>query len=80
MSAFIAAKGFPQTEKIIWIVVCMVGARSAAKSAISRPIELTDMDRFAARCRVTLVVVSTVQGVVVNQMPQLVNPLVFVNP
>ena len=30
MSAFIAAKGFPQTEKIIWIVVCMVGARSAA--------------------------------------------------
>ena len=30
MSAFIAAKGLPQTEKIIWIVVCMVGARSAA--------------------------------------------------
>jgi 4-hydroxybenzoate polyprenyltransferase len=30
MSAFIAAKGFPQTEKIIWIIVCMVGARSAA--------------------------------------------------
>ena len=30
MSAFIAAKGFPQTEKIIWIFVCMVGARSAA--------------------------------------------------
>jgi len=30
MSAFIAAKGFPQAEKIIWIVVCMVGARSAA--------------------------------------------------
>ena len=30
MSAFIAAKGFPQVEKIVWIVVCMVGARSAA--------------------------------------------------
>ncbi|MEC7785350.1 MAG: UbiA-like polyprenyltransferase [Nitrospinota bacterium] len=30
MSAFIAAKGLPQTEKIIWIIVCMVGARSAA--------------------------------------------------
>ena len=30
MSAFIAAQGFPQTEKMIWIVVCMVGARSAA--------------------------------------------------
>ena len=30
MSAFIAAKGIPQAEKIIWIVVCMVGARSAA--------------------------------------------------
>ena len=30
MSAFIAAEGFPETEKIIWIIVCMVGARSAA--------------------------------------------------
>jgi 4-hydroxybenzoate polyprenyltransferase len=30
MSAFIAARGMPDTEKMIWIVVCMVGARSAA--------------------------------------------------
>jgi 4-hydroxybenzoate polyprenyltransferase len=30
MSAFIAARGMPETEKMMWIVVCMVGARSAA--------------------------------------------------
>lgn len=30
MSAFIAAGGLPETEKMGWIVVCMVGARSAA--------------------------------------------------
>jgi 4-hydroxybenzoate polyprenyltransferase len=30
MSAFIAAGGVPETEKMMWIVVCMVGARSAA--------------------------------------------------
>ena len=30
MSAFLAAEGFPETEKLVWIVVCMVGARSAA--------------------------------------------------
>ncbi len=30
MSAFIAAEGWPEAEKMIWIVVCMVGARSAA--------------------------------------------------
>ncbi len=30
MSAFIAAAGLPQTEKLVWILVCMVGARSAA--------------------------------------------------
>lgn len=30
MSAFIAAEGLPETEKLVWIVVCMVGARSAA--------------------------------------------------
>ena len=30
ISAFIAAGGLPETEKMIWIVVCMVGARSAA--------------------------------------------------
>lgn len=30
MSAFIAARGLPDTEKMVWIVVCMVGARSAA--------------------------------------------------
>ncbi len=30
MSAFLAAGGLPQTEKLVWIVVCMVGARSAA--------------------------------------------------
>ena len=30
MSAFIAAEGFPETEKIIWIDDCMEGARSAA--------------------------------------------------
>ena len=30
MSAFIAAGGFPEINKIFWILVCMVGARSAA--------------------------------------------------
>ena len=30
MSAFIAAGGLPETEKLGWIVMCMVGARSAA--------------------------------------------------
>ena len=30
MSAFIAAGGLPKTDKIIWILVCMVCARSAA--------------------------------------------------
>lgn len=30
MSAFLAAGGLPETEKLVWIVVCMVGARSAA--------------------------------------------------
>ena len=30
VSAFIAAEGVPGTEKLIWIAVCMVGARSAA--------------------------------------------------
>ena len=30
ISAFIAAEGLPETEKMIWILVCMVGARSAA--------------------------------------------------
>jgi 4-hydroxybenzoate polyprenyltransferase len=30
MSAFIAAEGMPEAEKMMWIVVCMVGARSAA--------------------------------------------------
>ena len=30
ISAFLAAGGLPKTEKIIWILVCMVGARSAA--------------------------------------------------
>ena len=30
MSAFIAAGGMPEAEKMMWIVVCMVGARSAA--------------------------------------------------
>ena len=30
MSAFIAAGGVPEAEKMMWIVVCMVGARSAA--------------------------------------------------
>ena len=30
MSAFIAAGGLPKTEKLVWIVMCMVGARSAA--------------------------------------------------
>ena len=29
-SAFLAAEGFPETEKLVWIIVCMVGARSAA--------------------------------------------------
>ena len=44
MSAFIAAKGLPQTEKIIWIIVCMVGARSAAM-AFNRVLDA----RFDAR-------------------------------
>ncbi len=30
MSAFIAARGMPEAEKMMWIVVSMVGARSAA--------------------------------------------------
>ena len=30
MSAFIAAGGMPEAEKMMWIVVCMAGARSAA--------------------------------------------------
>jgi 4-hydroxybenzoate polyprenyltransferase len=30
MSAFLAAGGMPDAEQLIWIVVCMVGARSAA--------------------------------------------------
>jgi 4-hydroxybenzoate polyprenyltransferase len=30
MSAFIAAEGMPEAIKLMWIVVCMVGARSAA--------------------------------------------------
>ncbi len=30
MSAFLAAEGLPETEKLVWIIVCMVGARSAA--------------------------------------------------
>jgi len=30
MSAFLAAGGLPEMEKLVWIVVCMVGARSAA--------------------------------------------------
>ena len=30
MSAFLAAEGFPETEKLVWIIVCVVGARSAA--------------------------------------------------
>lgn len=30
MSAFIAAQGIPEAEKMVWIVVCMAGARSAA--------------------------------------------------
>jgi 4-hydroxybenzoate polyprenyltransferase len=30
MSAFLASEGFPETEKLVWIIVCMVGARSAA--------------------------------------------------
>jgi 4-hydroxybenzoate polyprenyltransferase len=29
MSAFLAASGMPKVEQLIWIVVCMVGARSA---------------------------------------------------
>ena len=30
VSAFIAAEGMPETEKLIWIAVCMIGARNAA--------------------------------------------------
>ena len=30
MSAFLAAGGMPETEKLVWIVVCMFGARNAA--------------------------------------------------
>lgn len=32
MSAFLAAEGFPETEKLLWIFVAMVSARSAAMS------------------------------------------------
>ncbi len=30
MSAFLAAGGMPEVEKLVWIMVCMLGARSAA--------------------------------------------------
>jgi 4-hydroxybenzoate polyprenyltransferase len=30
MSAFLAAGGMPKIEKLLWIIVCMLGARSAA--------------------------------------------------
>ena len=30
MSAFLAAEGMPEVEQLFWIVICMVGARSAA--------------------------------------------------
>jgi 4-hydroxybenzoate polyprenyltransferase len=30
MSAFLAAGGMPEIEKLLWIIVCMLGARSAA--------------------------------------------------
>ena len=30
MSAFLAAGGVPEVKKLVWIMVCMVGARSAA--------------------------------------------------
>jgi len=30
ISAFIAAGGFPETNKMLWILVCMLGARSSA--------------------------------------------------
>ena len=30
MSSFIASEGLPETKKLAWIVVCMLGARSAA--------------------------------------------------
>ena len=30
MSAFLSAGGLPETEKLLWIIICMVGARSAA--------------------------------------------------
>ncbi len=30
MSAFLAAGGLPATEKLVWIIVCVAGARSAA--------------------------------------------------
>jgi 4-hydroxybenzoate polyprenyltransferase len=30
MSAFLAAGGMPEVEQLIWVVICMVGARSAA--------------------------------------------------
>ena len=32
MSAFLAAEGFPETEKLLWIFVAMVAARSSAMS------------------------------------------------
>ncbi len=32
MSAFLAAGGLPETEKLVWIVACMFGARNAAMS------------------------------------------------
>lgn len=44
MSAFIAAEGLPEMQKLAWIVVCMVGARSAAM-AFNRIVDA----RFDAR-------------------------------
>jgi 4-hydroxybenzoate polyprenyltransferase len=44
MSAFIAAGGIPESKKMMWIVVCMVGARSAAM-AFNRIVDARfDMD------------------------------------
>src|SRR6267142_1546855 len=47
LGAVLAARGWPPLEKLLWICVCMVGARSAAM-AFNR---LVDRDFDAANAR-----------------------------
>tara|TARA_B100000686_G_scaffold352509_1_gene454725 strand:- start:4485 stop:5348 length:864 start_codon:yes stop_codon:yes gene_type:complete len=49
MSAFIAAEGFPEVKALNWILVCMVGARSAAMT-FNRIVD-TKFDRLNPRTK-----------------------------